>query len=102
MQIRIIVTGGTFDKEYNELNGQLFFKETHLQTMLGLGRCLLKVSVDIPMLIDSLDMTDADRELIANEIGKCTEERLVITHGTDTMTDTAAYIAAKNMVKLLY
>ncbi len=101
MQIRIIVTGGTFDKEYNELNGQLFFKETHLQTMLGLGRCLLKVSVDIPMLIDSLDMTDADRERIANEIGKCTEERLVITHGTDTMTDTAAYIAAKNYGKTI-
>lgn len=96
MQIRIIVTGGTFDKEYNELNGQLFFKDTHLYDMLGLGRCLLNVSVDIPMLIDSLDMTDADREKVAYEISKSSEERLVITHGTDTMVETAAYLAAKN------
>ena len=101
MQLRIIVTGGTFDKEYNELNGQLFFKETHLIDMLGLGRCLLDYKVDIPMMIDSLDMKDSDREKIADVIGPCTEERIVITHGTDTMTDTAIYLAAKNFNKTI-
>lgn len=101
MQIRIIVTGGTFDKEYNELNGQLFFKETHLHDMLGLGRCLLNVSVAIPMMIDSLDMTDSDREIIAAEVSKSSEERLVITHGTDTMAETAAFLAAKNYDKTI-
>ena len=89
MAIRIFITGGTFDKEYDKLDGKLFFKDTHLPEMLKLGRC--KVSVDIRslMLVDSLEMTDADRQLIVDQCRKCKEERMVITHGTDTMETTA-------------
>jgi L-asparaginase len=94
MGIRIIITGGTFDKEYNELNGQLFFKETHLPEMLKLGRSVLEVHVDQLMMIDSLDMKDEDRQSIANACIQAAEQRIIITHGTDTMTETATYLAS--------
>jgi L-asparaginase len=94
MAIRIFVTGGTFDKEYNELTGALSFKDTHLPEMLRLGRCRVEVSVRTLMMIDSLEMTDADRALIVEQCRQATESRLVITHGTDTMVETAAALAA--------
>lgn len=93
MPIRILVTGGTFDKDYNERTGQLFFKDTHLAEMLRLGRSRVEVSIRTLMMIDSLEMTDADRALIVQNCAQCEEERIIITHGTDTMTDTAAAIA---------
>src|SRR3954447_16027213 len=93
MSIRILVTGGTFDKEYNERSGQLYFKDTHIAEMLRLGRCRVEVSIRTVMMIDSLEMTDADRALIVQNCLQAQEERIVITHGTDTMTDTAAAIA---------
>lgn len=93
MPIKIVVTGGTFDKEYNELNGQLFFKETHLNEMLSLGRSRIGVSIETLMMIDSLDMTDADRKIIAAHCIDAPEEKIVITHGTDTMAETAAFLA---------
>lgn len=89
MTIRIFVTGGTFDKEYNELNGQLFFKNTHVEELLALGRCKVAVNVQTLMLIDSLDMTDADRQEILSQCRHCSEKRIIITHGTDTMAKTA-------------
>ena len=92
--MRIFVTGGTFDKEYNELAGRLAFKETHVQEMLSLGRCRLEVSIRTLMMIDSLDMTDADRALIVEECRRAAEPHIVVTHGTDTMVDTAAVLAA--------
>jgi len=95
MSIRIFVTGGTFDKEYNELNGQLFFKDSHLPEMLKLGRCLVPVDIRTLMMIDSLEMTDMDRELIARHCAEADETRIIITHGTDTMVDTAKAIAQK-------
>ncbi len=88
MAIRIFITGGTFDKEYNELDGKLFFKDTHLPEMLKLGRCKIPVDVRTLMLVDSLEMTDADRQIIVDHCRKCKENRIVITHGTDTMQDT--------------
>jgi L-asparaginase len=91
--VRVFVTGGTFDKEYNELTGTLAFKDTHLPEMLRLGRCRLEVSIRTLMMIDSLDMTDADRALIAGECRLATEPRIVITHGTDTMVGTARVLA---------
>ena len=94
MSIRILVTGGTFDKEYDELSGQLFFKDTHIGEMLRLGRSRVEVTIRTVMMIDSLDMTDADRTLIAQNCAQSPEDRIVITHGTDTMTETAAAIAA--------
>jgi L-asparaginase len=95
MSVRIFVTGGTFDKEYNELNGQLFFKDTHIQEILKLGRSKLKLEIRTLMLIDSLEMTDADRDLIADNCNRSEEDRIVITHGTDTMTETAKVLAEK-------
>lgn len=89
MVIRIFVTGGTFDKEYNELDGRLFFKDTHLHEMLDLGRCKVDVDIRTLMMVDSLEMTDADRQVILDHCRRAKEERIVITHGTDTMDATA-------------
>ena len=83
--IRIFVTGGTFDKTYDEIRGQLAFKDTHLPEMLKLGRSRVEVTIRTLMMIDSLDMTDADRELVVRTCAQCRESRIVITHGTDTM-----------------
>lgn len=89
MGIKIFITGGTFDKEYDEINGRLYFNDTHLPEILELGRCGLDVSIRTLMMIDSLEMTDQDRELIVNACQKCEEKSIVITHGTDTMEVTA-------------
>lgn len=95
MAIRIFITGGTFDKEYNELNGQLFFKDTHLHDLLELGRNKTDVEIRTLMMVDSLEMTDEDRELIVHQCNNVEEDRIVITHGTDTMSDTAKILAKK-------
>ncbi len=93
MPIRIIVTGGTFDKEYNERTGQLYFKDTHLAEMLERGRSRVAVTIRTVMMVDSLEMTEADRAVIVQNCLQASEEHLIVTHGTDTMTDTAAAIA---------
>jgi len=93
MAIRILVTGGTFDKEYNERTGQLFFKDTHVAEMLRLGRSRVQTTIRTVMMIDSLEMTEADRALIVQNCLQSDENRIVITHGTDTMTETAAAIS---------
>jgi L-asparaginase len=90
--IRVFVTGGTFDKEYNELNGQLFFQDTHVPEMLRLGRCLLSTEVRTLMMIDSLHMTEDDRQAIVAQCRNARETRIVVTHGTDTMVETAAHL----------
>lgn len=95
MNIMIFVTGGTFDKEYNELDGSLYFKETHLPEMLTLGRSRVPVEIRTLMMIDSLEMTGADREAIARHCRETPQDRIVITHGTDTMTETARVLAEK-------
>jgi len=93
MTIKIFVTGGTFDKEYNELDGKLFFKDTHLPEMLKLARCKLKIDVRTLVMVDSLDMTDADRKIILENCKKTKEDKILITHGTDTMVETARVLA---------
>ncbi|HPN18387.1 MAG TPA: asparaginase domain-containing protein [Chitinophagales bacterium] len=95
MQIRLFITGGTFDKEYNELNGKLFFEDTHVPEMLDLGRCKLDVNIRTLMMIDSLEMSDEDRDIIAHNCVQCEEDKIVITHGTDTMVETAKVLAEK-------
>ena len=95
MAIRVFVTGGTFDKEYDERRGTLYFKDTHLPEMLKLARCRLDVSVRTLMMIDSLEMTEDDRELIVHQCQACEETQIVVTHGTDTMADTAAALAKR-------
>ena len=93
MSIRIFVTGGTFDKEYNELNGQLYFKDTHIREILKLGRSRADVIITTLMLVDSLEMTDHARETIIQNCRSTPEDKIVITHGTDTMTQTAKVLA---------
>jgi L-asparaginase len=91
-RIQLFVTGGTFDKEYNELTGELFFQQTHIADMLRLGRCRLEVDVETLMMIDSLEMTDAGRQLILDRSMAAAARRIVITHGTDSMENTAAVL----------
>jgi len=95
LRIRVFATGGTFDKEYNELTGELFFQRTHLPDMLRLGRCHLEVTVETLMMVDSLEMSERDRELIAERCQQAAEDRIVITHGTDTMERTAAVLGPR-------
>jgi L-asparaginase len=94
MQIRILVTGGTFDKDYDELTGRLFFRDTHLPEMLRRGRSMLDIQLETVMMIDSLDMTDEDRARIVSRARDCEERSVVISHGTDTMVETARALAA--------
>ena len=91
--IRIFVTGGTFDKEYNELDGTLTFKDTHLPEMLRLGRSRVDVSITTLTMIDSLEMTDGHRAEIVARCRDAAETRILITHGTDTMIETARALA---------
>jgi L-asparaginase len=95
--IRILVTGGTFDKQYDELSGRLFFRETHVSEMLRLGRSRLAVHVETVMMIDSLDMSEEDRQRIVERCAAAAECSLLVTHGTDTMVDTARALAAANI-----
>jgi L-asparaginase len=95
MSIRIFITGGTFDKEYNELNGQLYFKDTHLHDLLEMGRNKVPVAIRTLMMIDSLEMTAEDRDLIVHQCKQCEEDQIIITHGTDTMAETAKVLAQK-------
>jgi L-asparaginase len=95
MAIRIYVTGGTFDKEYNELNGQLYFKDTHVREMLRLGRCNLDLELRTLMMIDSAEMNEVDREMILKSCVESSWDRIVITHGTDTMSDTARFLGER-------
>ncbi|MFZ2189639.1 MAG: asparaginase domain-containing protein [Candidatus Magasanikiibacteriota bacterium] len=95
MKIQIFVTGGTFDKEYNELTGELYFKDTHLSEMLNLGRNKVETDVKTLMMMDSLDMTEMDRINIMENCKKSTSDKIIITHGTDTMVATAKLIAAE-------
>ena len=91
--IRILVTGGTFDKTYDEIRGKLSFGATHLPEMLRLGRSRVETTIETLLMIDSLDMTDADRAQVVAACARCLETRIVITHGTDTMVETAKAVA---------
>lgn len=89
MGVRILVTGGTFDKEYNELTGQLFFRSTHVPEMLRRGRCRVELQIEQVLMIDSLEMTAGHRRRILERCRDATESALLITHGTDTIVETA-------------
>ncbi len=99
MRIRLLVTGGTFDKEYNEITGDLFFKSTHVPEILEDGRCALDVTVTELMMVDSKDMDDEHRMAILREVLMADEDRIVITHGTDGMVETALYLAGRGLEK---
>ena len=93
--IQILVTGGTFDKDYDYISGRLVFGETHVNAMLERGRCTVPYTVRTLMMIDSLDMTDADREQIAFSVERSPHRQIVVTHGSDTMVKTARFLAAR-------
>ncbi len=99
--IQIFVTGGTFDKEYNYISGQLYFKDTHLNAMLNRGRCTLDYDVKTLMMIDSVEMTDEDRTIIAHNCRRTPFTQILITHGTDTIVETAAFLAARGIEKTI-
>tara|TARA_B100000029_G_C17519951_1_gene939469 strand:+ start:54 stop:542 length:489 start_codon:yes stop_codon:yes gene_type:complete len=101
MAVRILITGGTFDKEYDEITGELYFKDTHMREILDLGRSKLEVKIRTLMLIDSLDMTDNDRAVILDNCKRVDENQIVITHGTDTMAETAKLLAEANLEKTI-
>ncbi len=89
MKLRIFATGGTFDKIYNESDGSLIFKETNLSHILNDAKSRVNIEIETIMLIDSLYMKDYHRQEILNKCKSCSEDRIVVTHGTDTMVETA-------------
>ena len=101
MSVRIFITGGTFDKEYDEITGSLFFKDTHLREMLDLGRAKIDVNIRTLMMVDSLEMSSEDRNLIVENCRNSEEEQIIITHGTDTMTETGRMLAEANIKKTI-
>jgi L-asparaginase len=100
-QIQLFVTGGTFDKEYNYITGELYFKDTHLSEMFTRGRCTLDIDIKTLMMVDSLEMTDADRDIIVYSCKNTKADKIIITHGTDTMVKTAAKIASEKIDKTI-
>ena len=95
--IQVFTTGGTFDKEYNYITGELYFKDTHLSKMFDLGRCTLNVDIKTLMMVDSLEMEEEDREIIFHSCRRTLAKDIIITHGTDTIAETGAYLAGKNL-----
>lgn len=95
--IQVFVTGGTFDKEYNYLTGELYFKDTHLKEMFDLGRCEVEIDIKTLMMVDSLEMRDEDRAIIVYNCSKTPSQRILLTHGTDRMVETARVLAEANI-----
>jgi len=96
-KIKVFVTGGTFDKEYNFITGELYFKDTHLLDMFELGRSTLNLEVQTLMMVDSLEMTGVERDLIIKSCRDCDCNKILLTHGTDKMVETAGILAAENI-----
>ena len=99
--ITVFVTGGTFDKEYNYITGELYFEDTHLKEMFERGRCSIDVDIKTLMMLDSLEMTDADRGIITHNCSRCQDDRIIITHGTDRMVETAKALATAGIPKTI-
>ena len=101
MAIRVFVTGGTFDKNYNEIDGTLVFGDSHVGEILSLGRCKLPIKIRTLMMVDSLEMTVEDRQIIVDNCRNCRESRIIITHGTDTMVETAKSLGGMHLGKTI-
>lgn len=96
-EVQLYVTGGTFDKEYNYITGELYFKDTHLQDMIERGRCTINLDIKTLMMVDSLEMSEADREIIIHNCKSTKLDKIIITHGTDTIVETAKMLAAEDI-----
>lgn len=101
MTIKLILTGGTIDKSYNESNGELKFTNTHIPELLELGRNRADINTEQLMLKDSLQMNDADRQKILDACIKTVEDQIIITHGTDTMVETAKVLGDQKLDKTI-
>lgn len=99
--IRVIVTGGTFDKHYDEIKGELTFRESHLPEILTRARVKVPVTVEMNQLIDSLQMQDENRASVLLSCRNAQEKRIIITHGTDTMTTTASLLGGEGLDKTI-
>jgi L-asparaginase len=99
--IQIFVTGGTFDKQYNYITGELYFEDTHLKEMFDLGRCSLDIDIRTLMMVDSLEMTEEDRGIIVHNCSRSQEDKIIITHGTDRMVETAKALANASIPKTI-
>ena len=98
-EVQLYVTGGTFDKEYNYITGELYFKNTHLQDMIERGRCTIRTDIKTLMMVDSLEMTDADREIIIHNCKYTKLDKIIITHGTDTIVETAKALEEEDIAE---
>jgi L-asparaginase len=96
-EVQVYVTGGTFDKEYDYITGELYFKDTHLQDMFERGRSTISIDVKTLMMVDSLEMTEADKDIIAHNCISTKLDKVIITHGTDRIVDTAKHLAAADI-----
>ncbi|WP_426113823.1 asparaginase domain-containing protein [Massilia sp. PWRC2] len=101
MSLRIIATGGTFDKHYDELTGTLGFADSHLPAALARSRMTIGVVLEQLPLLDSLDMQDAHRQRVLAACQAAAEQAIVIVHGTDTMKETAAVLGAAALGKTI-
>lgn len=101
MSIRIIITGGTFDKHYDEIRGSLTFKDSHLPEILTFVRCTVPIELELNQLIDSLDMHPSNRLRVLESCRQASEEQIVITHGTDTMVETAEVLGTAGLAKTI-
>jgi L-asparaginase len=99
--VRVIVTGGTFDKQYDEIRGELTFRQSHLPEILKRARVTVEVEIELNQLIDSLQMQDANRDSVLAACARAPEGRIVITHGTDTMTTTASLLGRASLGKTI-
>jgi L-asparaginase len=99
--IQVFVTGGTFDKDYNYISGQLYFKDTHLPRMFERGRCTLDINVKTLMMVDSMEMTDEDREIIKHNCRRSNSDKILITHGTDRIVKTALLLDEAKLDKTI-
>lgn len=100
-RIRVIVTGGTFDKHYDEIKGELTFRDTHVPEILKCARVSAPVEVELNQLIDSLYMQDENRHSVLESCRKAEERHIIITHGTDTMTETARLLGSASLDKTI-
>jgi L-asparaginase len=99
--IQIFVTGGTFDKEYNYITGELYFKDTHLKEMFDRGRCTLDIDIKTLMMVDSLEMTNDDRQIVVHNCQRAQSSQILITHGTDRIVETAEVLANAKIEKTI-